>query len=106
MLDAARQIREITDGIRAPEYLRDRLRQLAVERCLEIIGEAARRVSPAFRATHPEIPWHQIIAQRNVLAHEYGDIRHEMIWRVVRERIPELLATLERLVPPAPESGS
>ncbi|MEK7331140.1 MAG: HepT-like ribonuclease domain-containing protein [Candidatus Eisenbacteria bacterium] len=51
---------------------------------------------------HPEFPWHQRIAQRNMLAHEYGDIRHEMIWRVVSERIPELLTILERLVPPPP----
>jgi uncharacterized protein with HEPN domain len=75
---------------------------LAVERCLEILGEAARRISDRVRLEHPEIPWHQIIAQRNVLAHEYGDIRHEMIWRVVSERIPELLTILERLVPPPP----
>ena len=102
MLDATRQIREITGELHAQDYLRDRLRQLAVERCLEILGEAARRVSEGFRATHAEIPWHQIIAQRNVLAHEYGDIRHELIWRVVSERIPELLVTLEQLVPPPP----
>ncbi len=102
MRDAARQIHEIAGGLQVQDYLGDRLRQLAVERCLEILGEAARRISDRVRLEHPEIPWHQIIAQRNMLAHEYGDIRHEMIWRVVSERIPELLTILERLVPPPP----
>jgi uncharacterized protein with HEPN domain len=40
---------------------------------------------------HPEFPWRQISRQRNVLAHEYDDIRHEFIWAVARERIPELI---------------
>ena len=55
----------------------------AVERHLEIIGEAANRVSPDFQANHPEIPWRRIIAQRHVIAHEYGEIKHELIWKVV-----------------------
>ncbi len=54
----------------------------------------------ALRATHPEIPWQQIIGQRNVLAHEYGEIRHERIWLVVRHHIPELIRSLEPLLPP------
>ena len=74
----------------------------AVERHIEIIGEAANRVSRGFRAAHPEIPWRQIIAQRNVLTHEYGDIDDALIWRVVTTRIPELMSQLERLMPPLP----
>jgi len=52
------------------QYMDDRKLQLAVERSLEIIGEAARRVSPVFRESHPEVPWRRIIGLRNVLAHE------------------------------------
>jgi len=54
----------------------------ATERSVEIIGEAARHVSPEFIAAHPEIPWRQIIGQRNILAHEYGQIDHEMLFRM------------------------
>jgi uncharacterized protein with HEPN domain len=80
MLDAARSVREFTTGVTQEEYLKDRKLQLAVERALEIIGEAARLVSPTFKAKHGAIPWKEIIGQRNVLAHEYGEINQERIW--------------------------
>ena len=70
----------------------------AVERHLEIIGEAANRVSLDFQANHPEIPWRRIIAQRHVIAHEYGEIKHELIWKVATVNIPELIAQLETLI--------
>lgn len=94
MLDTARSIRDFTSGETQDDYLNDRKLQLAVERALEIIGEAARLVSPKFRANHPEIPWQQIIGQRNVLAHEYGEINQERIWLVASRRIPELRSVL------------
>ena len=102
MLDAARSIREFTSGVTQDEYLKDRKLQLAIERALEIIGEAARLVSPTFKANHVEIPWKEIIGQRNVLAHEYGEINQERIWLVASRRIPELIHQLEPLLPPPP----
>lgn len=52
-------------------YLFDMLQHArGVERRIEIIGEAAKRIAPVFREAHPEIPWAKIIAQRNMLAHE------------------------------------
>ena len=102
MLDAARTVHEFTAGVTLDDYLRDRKLQLAVERAVEIIGEAARLVSPAFKAQHPEIPWQQIISQRNVLAHDYGEISQDRIWRVATEQIPELIGRLDPLLPPAP----
>ncbi len=72
--------------------------QLATERAPEIIGEAAGKVSKSFREKHPEIPWRQIIGQRNVLIHEYGQIRHDRVWRVVKEGIPQLIETLTPMV--------
>jgi uncharacterized protein with HEPN domain len=103
MLDAARAVHEFVQGRGLEEYLADRMLRSAVERHLEIMGEAARRVSPEFRSAHPEIPWRGIIGQRNVLIHEYGEIQHEMVWRVAREHIPALITALEPLVrePPA-----
>jgi len=102
MLDAARSVREFTTGVTQREYLEDRKLQLAVERAFEIIGEAERLVSPAFRANHAEIPWKEIIGQRNVIAHEYGEINQERIWLVASRRIPELIGLLEPLLSPRP----
>ncbi|MGI6272863.1 MAG: DUF86 domain-containing protein [Anaerohalosphaeraceae bacterium] len=56
------------------------------------------RVSPVFRDSHPEIPWRKVIGQRNVLAHEYGEIKQERIWKVVAEDIPALIRQLETLI--------
>jgi len=107
MLDRARLVREFLVDIKFEEYIRDRMLQLAVERAVEIIGEAARRVSDSYKKMHPEIPWAGIIAQRNVLAHEYDNVKHERLWLVATRRIPELIALLERLdlpaCPPDPE---
>jgi uncharacterized protein with HEPN domain len=102
MLDAARAIREFVGGKTLHDYLKNRMLRGAVERHVEIIGEAANRVSTGFQASHPEIPWRKVINQRNVLVHEYGDIKHELLWRVATERITELIPTLEALVPQAP----
>jgi len=102
MLDAARTIRTFTIDVTLDAYLGDRKLQLAVERAIEIIGEAARLVSPTFKVQHLEIPSQQIVSQRNVLAHEYGEINQERIWLVATRRIPELIGQLEPLLPPAP----
>lgn len=102
MLDSARSACEFTTGVYFVTYERDRKLQLAVERAVEIIGEAARRVSDEYRAAHPEIPWRSMIAQRNVLVHEYGEIKHERMWLLVTEHLPALIRDLEKLVPPVP----
>ena len=105
MLDSAKTLRDFVTGVSFYNYSQDKKLQLAVERTLEIIGEAARRVSETYRQAHPEIPWQSIIAQRNVLAHEYGEIKHEMIWKVATIRIPELISLLEILIPAPPNTG-
>lgn len=95
MLDAARVIMQFTQGRGFAEFLEDRMLRSAVERNLEIIGEAARSVAVEFRDRHPEIPWRAIIALRNVLAHEYGELRYERIWTICAEQIAVLIRQLE-----------
>jgi uncharacterized protein with HEPN domain len=99
MLDAAKTVVEFVKGIKFHEYEKDRKLQLAVERVIEIIGEAARNVSKEFQDAHPNIPWRGIIGQRHMLAHEYGEIKQERLWLVISERIPELIKMLAPLVP-------
>jgi uncharacterized protein with HEPN domain len=84
-------------------YLADKNLRLATERRLEIIGEAARGVSKEFRAAHPEIPWDKIIGLRHVLAHEYGEIKQEVLFRIATTHVPELISQLRPLIPPPPE---
>ena len=103
MLTAARAIETFIRGRTFDDYRVDLLLRSAVERQIEIIGEAAARsVSEDFRQTHAEIPWQGIIGQRHVLAHGYGAIQHDRVWRVAIEHVPKLIELLEPLVPPPP----
>jgi uncharacterized protein with HEPN domain len=101
--EAAKHVMDFVDGMRFFDYESNRLVQAAVEREIEIIGEAARRLSDEFKDAHEGIPWRGMIAQRNVLAHEYGEIRQERLWVVAKERIPELLEALQPLLPEIPK---
>ena len=87
------------------DYAADEDLRLAVERRIEIIGEAARRISETFQKAHPEVPWRKIVAQRNILAHKYGEIEDEILWDVATVSVPELLRLLEPLVPPLEDEG-
>lgn len=99
MLDAARAIQTFVAGSSFEGYCANRMMKGAVERYLEIIGEAARRVSEATRRAHPEIPWRAIVGQRNVLAHEYDEVLDEAIWAIAVRRIPELVEVLQKALP-------
>ncbi len=108
MLETARGVVDAVRGVSFERYRTDTNLRLAIERRIEIIGEAANRVSRPVQDAHQEIGWRSIIAQRHVLAHEYGDIDDELIWTVATEHIPALIAKLERITPPPPtdERGS
>lgn len=102
MLQRACRIRDFVAGKTLDDYLGSQQLQDATERCVEVIGEAARNVSKSFRQGHPEIPWRAIVGQRHVLAHDYDDVRPEIIYRVATVHIPELIRQLEPLIPPLP----
>ena len=94
MLDAARAAVEFIQGMDFEAFLRDRKTRHAVERSLEILGEAARRVSSGTREALTDIPWISIIGLRNVLAHEYGEIRYERLWEICENELPLLIRRL------------
>ena len=99
MLDAARAVAEFVRDRTFQDYLSNRMLRGAVERHIEIVGEAARRVSEETRQAHPEIPWHAIVGQRNVLAHEYDQVLHEAIWGIATGRLSDLIASLRAILP-------
>lgn len=99
MLSAAEAVIRFVEGKTLEDYTADLLLRSAVERQIEIIGEAARKVSTELKDKHPAIPWDKIIRQRHVLAHDYGEIQHERIWRVATIHIPQLIPQLKSLLP-------
>lgn len=102
MLTAARNITHFVAGKSRQNYEENLLLRSGVERQIEILGEAARRVSTAFKGAHPEVPWRRIVAQRNVLIHEYDEVLDVEIWDVASVHVPALVPQLEVLVPPLP----
>ncbi len=103
MVQAIKKIQGFTIGLSAIDYLGNELLQSAVERKLEILGEAARRISAEFQAQQQEIDWRNAIGLRNIIAHRYDQVQQETIWQIVQTVLPDLLALLESLLPPVEE---
>jgi uncharacterized protein with HEPN domain len=99
MLNAARGIVSSLEGITFAQYIADENLRLATERRIEIIGEAARRISAGLKEANPQIPWRLIVDQRNVLVHAYDEIEDERIWGLAARDIPRLIEQLTALLP-------
>lgn len=99
IVQAAKDIVEFTADSNIERFSQDKMCRYAVERQATVLGEAAKRLSDSFKEQHPDIPWEAIVAQRNVIAHEYGEIMVERVWRVATEGVPELVEALEALLP-------
>ena len=97
MLDASKAILEFIQGRRYEDILTDRMLRSAIERNLEIVGEAAGHVSKNTRQKAPNIPWKAIVGLRNVLAHEYGEILYDRLWRICTNELPKLITRLEEI---------
>jgi uncharacterized protein with HEPN domain len=93
ILDAADQVAGVVkDGRKA--WDQDRLRQLAVDRPLEIIGESANTLSDDFRAGYPDVPWRDVIGLRVVLAHHYHRVDPNQVWTIASIEVPRLAGYL------------
>lgn len=94
---------EFTADISKEAFLSDHKCQFAVIRCFEVIGEAAKRLSKDFQKTNPAVPWSKMAKMRDLLIHAYQRIELEEVWDTVKNDIPALIASIERLVPPEDE---
>ena len=99
MLEASKAVQRFIDGRTRQDYGSDDALRSAVERKVEIIGEAARAVSNTFADSHPEIEWRKIRATRHILAHDYGKIDDDVMWRIATTHVSELIALLMPLIP-------
>ncbi len=96
MLDAARKaVRHSNERERA-DLDSDELYGLAMTRLVEIVGEAASRVSSESRRHVPAIPWQEITGARNRLVHAYADVNLDILWSIISDDLPKLIDELER----------
>ncbi len=98
MIDAAETVGQFMSGRQRPDLDSDRMLLFAVVRAIEVVGEAAGKVSEETRATSHDIPWGAIVSMRNRLIHGYFDIDTEIVWKTVSKELPDLLPRLQRLV--------
>jgi len=106
MLEAIGRIRRYVGRKRRAGFLGNALLQDAVIRNIEIVGEAAGRVSPAFAARNPGVPWREIVGMRHRLIHGYLKVNLDTVWEVVERDLPPLERGLRALVePPAPPAA-
>ena len=99
MLDMARKARQLVRGKSRDDYEQDETLSLALTHLLQVIGEAARKVSPEFREKHPDIPWAAIVGLRHRVVHDYLHIDLDLVWDVVHQDVEPLIAKLEQIVP-------
>jgi len=99
MLESSRDALKFIEGKNRLGLSNDRILVLALIKCIEIVGEAAARVSPAGRERIPDIPWVDVVGMRNRLIHGYYDVDFNQVWLTVTEDLPLLIAELEKVFP-------
>lgn len=97
MLESAREAKALIKGKSRQDLNAERILSLALVRLLEIVGEAANRVSKTTRLKFSDIPWAQIISLRNRLIHGYDEVDMDVLWKILTDDLPSLIAQLERI---------
>jgi uncharacterized protein with HEPN domain len=90
IIEAIEIIRNEMEGVTLDAFEIDRRKRWLVERGIEIISEASRRLPAVMKARHPQIPWPKVAGIGNVLRHEYEDVAHDVLWHVVRDNLAPL----------------
>src|SRR5437867_12317576 len=97
MIDAAEEAMSFAAGHTLEDVQQDRALALLLVKCLEMVGEAGFKTSRNLRDSHPEIPWKSLIDLRNHLVHEYHDIKTDLVWKTIQQRLPSILPLLRSL---------
>jgi len=102
MLDHAREAALLIRGKTRSDLGRERVLSLALVRLLEIVGEAAARVSPSRQRRHEQVPWSEIVGLRNRLIHGYDAVDLHILWQIVADDLPPLIDQLQAILDSAP----
>ncbi|MEW6536896.1 MAG: DUF86 domain-containing protein [Candidatus Auribacterota bacterium] len=99
IITCCNKIQRYVGDISYSSFIANELLVDAVLRNLELIGEAVKQISPELRAAHDNIEWRKIAGLRDILIHEYFGIDHEIVWDVIKNKLPKLKKDIEQLLP-------
>jgi uncharacterized protein with HEPN domain len=97
MIDALNETLTFTDNVSEKDFFQNRMLILSVIKEIEIIGEAASKISEEMKLKYPEIPWKDIIGMRNRLIHGYFEVNIELVWNTIKINLPQLLSLLQKI---------
>jgi len=103
MLEAGRKTVEFAKHSSREDLDGDEKLAFALTKLIEIVGEASKHASGDFRDSHPELPWSEMARARDRLIHGYFDLDYGIIWTIATVHMPQVVAALEKIVPPEGE---
>jgi uncharacterized protein with HEPN domain len=98
MLEYAREAVVMIEGKKRADLSRERMLELSLVRLIEVVGEAAARVTHEGRERYPSIPWPQVVGMRNRLIHGYDQVDLQVLWDTIEDDLPPLIAELEKIL--------
>jgi len=105
ILETISDIEKFIENVPEEEFYKNKEKQYAVLRALEIIGEATKNLSKELKAKYPKIPWRDIAGMRNKLIHEYFGVKLELVWQTVEDRLPKLKKQISKILKEINEKG-
>jgi uncharacterized protein with HEPN domain len=98
ILVAMEKIENFVEGMTYDVFINNEPMIWAVERGIEIIGEATKRIPNSIRNKYPEIPWKDMAGMRDKLSHDYDEVDLELVWKVIKQEIPSLKVMLSDMI--------
>jgi uncharacterized protein with HEPN domain len=98
MLEHAREAVAMIENKDRTNLQRDRMLELSLIRLIEVVGEAAARVTPEGHEEYPSIPWSQVVSMRNRLIHGYDQVDLNILWDTIEDDLPPLIEELEKIL--------
>ena len=98
IISSIKKVKSYTKKITYEEFVKNSLVQDAVERNFEIIGEAARQMPEDVKEKYKTIEWRQVIAFRNIIAHEYFGVNYKIMWDIIQNELPPLLTKMKKII--------